>query len=105
MKKILINMLIFALTLFLSNTYVGAKEIENLASAPSYDGRNAAIITPIKDQGDSSLCWAYAAISAAEASILKSGVAPGKTKETLSLSPLQRGYAHRGLGRGFFVGA
>ena len=54
MKKNLINMLMFALTLLLSYAYVGAAEIENLASATSYDGRNAAIITPERDQGDSS---------------------------------------------------
>jgi len=98
MKKILINMLMFVLTIFISYTNVCASEIETLASATSYDGRNAAIITPVRDQGDSSLCWAYAAISAAEASILKSGVAPGKTENTLSLSPLQLGYARHNRG-------
>ena len=98
MKKILINMLMFVLILFLSYTNVVASEIETLASATSYDGRNAAIITPVRDQGDSSLCWAYAAISAAEASILKSGVAPGKTEDTLTLSPIQLGYARHNRG-------
>ncbi len=56
-------------------------------TAPKYDGRETGIITPVRDQGASSLCWAYSAISAAEASILKSGIS-----ESVALSPEQLGY-------------
>ncbi len=91
--KTLNNTLLFVLALFLLHTPVGAEESEALANAAAYDGRNAAIITPVRDQGSSSLCWAYASVSAAEASILKSGIAHGENAETLKLSPLQLGYA------------
>lgn len=56
-----------------------------------YDSRDYGLITPVADQGDTTLCWAYSAISAAEASILKSGLA--KDNSIQLLSPRQVGYA------------
>lgn len=64
-------------------------EILNLSS---YDSRDYGLVTDVKDQGDSSLCWAYSAISASETSILKSGIDKNVTKDTLSLSPTSIGY-------------
>lgn len=64
-------------------------EIWNLSS---YDSRDYEIVTAIKDQGSSSLCWAYSAISASETSILKSGIDKNISKDTLSLSPTSIGY-------------
>lgn len=58
----------------------------------SYDSRDYGFVTKVKDQGSSSLCWAYSAISASETSILKSGIDNNVSSETLSLSPTSIGY-------------
>lgn len=58
----------------------------------SYDSRDYGLVTSVKDQGSSSLCWAYSAISACETSILKSGIDDNSSKDTLSLSPISIGY-------------
>lgn len=58
----------------------------------SYDSRDYGLVTKVKDQGTSSLCWAYSAISASETSILKSGIDDNASSETLSLSPTSIGY-------------
>lgn len=68
------------------------------AEMPSYDGRDFGIITPVRDQGNTTLCWAYSAINAAEASLLKSGLAKGKTDRMSILSPTQLGYAYHNRG-------
>ncbi|MDY5345436.1 MAG: lectin like domain-containing protein [Eubacteriales bacterium] len=46
-------------------------------------------MTPIKDQGDTNLCWAYAAINASEASILKNNIG---LKDSLRLNPKALAY-------------
>ena len=38
------------------------------------------------------MCWAYSSIAAAESSILKSGIDPTVTKDTLSLNPMAAAY-------------
>lgn len=58
----------------------------------NYDSRDYGIVTSVKDQGSSSLCWAYSAISASETSILKSGIDKTVSKDSLSLSPTSIGY-------------
>lgn len=63
-----------------------------VATLPRFDSRDYGIITPVKDQKDSDLCWAYAAISASEAAILREGIDPAATKDTLSLSAEGLGY-------------
>lgn len=68
-------------------------DIAEVAKLPRFDGRDYGIITPVKDQGDSNLCWAYTAVNASEASILREGIDPNITKNTLSLSPRVVGYA------------
>lgn len=55
---------------------------EQIAALPKFDPRDA--LTPVKDQGTTNLCWAYAAVHASEASILKHRLG---TKDTLRLNP------------------
>lgn len=72
-----------------SNQTLAESEIWQLSS---YDSRDYGLVTSVKDQGSSSLCWAYSAISACETSILKSGIDENASKDTLSLSPTSIGY-------------
>lgn len=58
----------------------------------SYSSSDYGLVTNVKDQGSSSLCWAYSAISASETSILKSGIDKNISKDSLSLSPKSIGY-------------
>ena len=60
---------------------------EAIAKAPKFDPRNE--LTPVKDQGDTNLCWAYSAIHASEANILKQGIG---NKDTLRLNPQALAY-------------
>lgn len=39
-----------------------------------YDAREEGIITPVKDQENTTMCWAFSAISASEASVAKEGL-------------------------------
>lgn len=59
----------------------------------SYDSRDMNIVTPLKDQGDTNLCWAYSSIAVAETSILKSGIDSTVNNTNLSLSPIAVGYS------------
>ena len=60
---------------------------EVIAKAPKFDPRNE--LTPVKDQGDTNLCWAYSATNASEANILKQGIG---NKDTLRLNPQALAY-------------
>lgn len=60
---------------------------DDIIALEKFDPRND--LTPIKDQGSSSLCWAYSSINAAEASLLKNKLAK---KDDLSLNPTSLGY-------------
>lgn len=62
-------------------------EPEAIAKAPKFDPRNE--LTPVKDQGDTNLCWAYSATNASEANILKQGIG---NKDTLRLNPQALAY-------------
>lgn len=62
-------------------------EPEAIAKAPKFDPRNE--LTPVKDQGDTNLCWAYSATNASEANILKQGIGD---KDTLRLNPQALAY-------------
>ena len=66
--------------------------VAEIATRDKYDGRDYGIITPVKDQENSNLCWAYSSMAAAEASILKSGIDKTVTKDTLSLNPVAAAY-------------
>lgn len=60
---------------------------EQIAGLKKYDPRDE--LTPVKDQGDTNLCWAYTAINATEASVLKDKLA---SKDALRLNPLALAY-------------
>lgn len=73
-------------------------DIEMLAAQPKYDGREHGIVTPVRDQGNTSLCWAYASANASETSILRKGIDPKVTARACFLSPQQIGYARYNRG-------
>lgn len=64
--------------------------MEEIIGMSRYDGREYGIITPVKDQGSTNLCWAYSAVAASEASLLKSGVI--SSFEDASLDPVAAAY-------------
>lgn len=69
-----------------------------IAKLPWFDSRNYGIITSVKDQKDSNLCWAYSAINASEAAILHEEIDLSVTKDTLSLSAEGLGYLRHNRG-------
>lgn len=70
-----------------------AADAADIAELSKYDSRDYGIVTPVKDQKDSDLCWAYAAVAASEISILRSGIDANATANNLSLSPEALGYS------------
>ena len=60
---------------------------DEIIKASKFDCRDE--LTPIKDQGSTNLCWAYSAINASEASILKNKIS---NKDTLRLNPQALAY-------------
>lgn len=58
-----------------------------VAKVSRFDSRNYGIVPPTKDQGASNICWAYAPITASTISILRSGIDPHASKDSLWLSP------------------
>ncbi len=61
-------------------------------SLSAFDGRTYGYITPEKNQLDKNICWAYAAIGAAEASILREGIDPSADKDNLDLDEYVAAY-------------
>ncbi len=57
-----------------------------------FDGRDYGYITKTKSQGSMNLCWAFAAVGAAEASILREGIDPDATKENLDLDEVSAAF-------------
>ncbi len=51
----------------------------------SFDGRQFGYITPARDQFSKNTCWAFAAVGAAEANILRKGIDENATRENLDL--------------------
>lgn len=70
-----------------------AMDIDDIANMQTYNSKDYNLVTNVKDQGSSNLCWAYASVSAAETSILRSGIDSNVTAENLSLSPRNIGYS------------
>lgn len=73
-------------------------DVQDIVKMDKYDGRDYGIITAVKDQGGSNLCWAYSSVAASEASILRSGIDDKATAANLSLNP--RAAAYRVFNRG-----
>ena len=63
-----------------------------IASMSKFDGRDYGIVTPVKDQGSTNLCWTYSSVAASETSILRSGINPSATPENLNLNPQAAAY-------------
>lgn len=70
-------------------SYSPLPSLEEIVSLPEYDGRDYGIITPVKDQGSTNLCWAYSSIAASEASIVRSGLKP---LDEVNLNPTAAAY-------------
>ena len=70
-------------------SYRPLPSLEEIVSLPEYDGRDYGIITPVKDQGSTNLCWAYSSIAASEASIVRSGLKP---LDEVNLNPTAAAY-------------
>ncbi len=92
-----ICIIMFLITVFLSAAPAAAStnvvlSAEETAALPRYDGREHNIITKVKDQGTSNLCWAYSSIAASEVSILKSEIDPAVSKDSLYLNPVAVAY-------------
>lgn len=85
----------------LSSVFVGVGSInasadnslnDEIAERSYYDAREDGIVTAVKDQGSSNLCWAYSSIAASETSILKSKINSNATKDNLYLNPVAAAY-------------
>lgn len=70
-------------------SYRPLPSLEEIVSLSEYDGRDYGIITPVKDQGSTNLCWAYSSIAASEASIVRSGLKP---LDEVNLNPTAAAY-------------
>lgn len=64
-----------------------AADPKQVAKLSRFDSRNYGIVPPVKDQGNTDLCWCYAPITASEISIHRSGIDPGADPGSLRLSP------------------
>lgn len=52
-------------------------------SLEKFDGREFGYVTPARNQYNKSTCWAFAAVGAAEASVLREGINKNATKDNL----------------------
>lgn len=96
--KRVVSAILFAITLMQGILISASNSNEEEWMKPTYDGRNIGVVTPVQDQGDSDLCWAYSAIGAAETSLLKSNLAEKTIPNSTILSPTQLGYACQNRG-------
>ncbi|MCQ2471271.1 MAG: lectin like domain-containing protein [Clostridia bacterium] len=55
--------------------HADSAEEETVTLPQKYDARDDGIVTPVKAQGNTGCCWAFAAISAAETNMIKNGLA------------------------------
>ena len=90
-------LLLFSISSVLAEDLQNA-DIAKLAAQPKFDERDYGTVTPVRDQGNTSLCWAYSAASASETSILRSGIDKSVNANSLLLSPQQIGYARHNRG-------
>lgn len=73
-------------------------DISALVSQSKFDSRDYGVVTSVKDQGNTTLCWAYSTVAASESSILRSGIDKNVNLYNLFLSPNQIGYARHNRG-------
>ena len=66
--------------------------IDEIIKTSQFDWREYDMVTPVKDQGSTNLCWAYSSIAAAETSILRSGIDSAATAGNLNLNPTAAAY-------------
>lgn len=102
MKAVIIGVLVLSLTAIPFGGYFGyvsygaeaavieMPTAEEIVGMSRYDGREYGIITPVRDQGSTNLCWAYSTVAASEVSLLKSGVV--SSFENVSLDPVAAAY-------------
>ena len=74
------------------NLTAGKSSAAEIAAMSEYDGRKYGIVTPVKSQGDTNLCWAYSSVAASETSILKTGINSTATDKNLDLNPVAAAY-------------
>ncbi|MCI8980524.1 MAG: C1 family peptidase [Clostridia bacterium] len=70
--------------------------IEEIAKLSRFDSRDYGVVTPVKDQGSSDLCWAYSSVNASETSILRNGLCSDISE--VVLSPEKLGYFRHNRG-------
>ena len=69
-----------------------SEQLDAWANLPSFDGRSYGYVTPERNQSDKLICWAYTAVGAVEANILRKGIDPTVTKSTLNLDEIATAY-------------
>ena len=57
--------------------------VDELAKLQTFDSRKYDIVTPVRNQGGKNICWAYAVAGAAETSVLREGIDPKASAESL----------------------
>lgn len=72
-----------------------ATPVEEIAAWEKYDSRNYGIVTPVKNQGSTNLCWVYGSLAAMETNILRQGITD-KTADTLDLDEVEFAKAAKG---------
>ena len=82
--------IVFAVTSSHVNV-LNTTNIDEIVQKEKYNSCDYDIVTPPLDQGSRNICWAYAAASASETSILKDKL-DDNTKDTLRFSPTQMAY-------------
>lgn len=75
-----------------ASEYPALPSKSEIAAMSKFDGREYGIVTPVKDQGSTNLCWAYSSVAASESSILISKTDPTATPESLNLNPTAAAY-------------
>lgn len=70
---------------------LNATNLDEIVQMEKYNSCDYDIVPPPLDQGSTNICWAYAAASASETSILKDKL-DDNTKDTLRFSPTQMAY-------------
>lgn len=56
-----------------AGTFISGKKKASITIPSSYDSREKGLVTKVKDQGDTEICWAFATAACAEASAIRKG--------------------------------